>query len=169
MKKLILKAALLLATTLALPMSAHAVVVWNWSWRGTDIGSGTLTTDDLSVGSYLITDMTGKWNTANITGLLSVGTKIGGTPIDNRLLDLPTQLTQDGLGFTTGAVNVALYTYPEYFAYSESSSTSSLISNRAGVFTATQVAAVPEPETYALMLAGLALVGAAARRRRARA
>ena len=68
MKKLILKAALLLATTLALPMSAHAVVVWDWSWSGTDIGSGTLTTDDLSVGSYLITDMTGTWNTANING-----------------------------------------------------------------------------------------------------
>ncbi len=32
-----------------------------------------------------------------------------------------------------------------------------------------QAAPIPEPETYALMLAGLALVGAAARRRRARA
>ncbi len=33
--------------------------------------------------------------------------------------------------------------------------------------TATPVAAIPEPETYALMLAGLAFVGAVARRRRA--
>jgi len=31
------------------------------------------------------------------------------------------------------------------------------------------VSPIPEPETYALMLAGLALVGVAARRRRARA
>jgi hypothetical protein len=29
-----------------------------------------------------------------------------------------------------------------------------------------EVAAIPEPETYALMLAGLGLIGAAARRRR---
>ncbi|MBQ1764805.1 MAG: PEP-CTERM sorting domain-containing protein [Aquincola sp.] len=35
--------------------------------------------------------------------------------------------------------------------------------------TALNVAAVPEPETYALMLAGLAGVGLAARRRRAQA
>ena len=32
----------------------------------------------------------------------------------------------------------------------------------------TQVAPIPEPETYALMLAGLAVVGAAARRRKAK-
>ena len=36
-----------------------------------------------------------------------------------------------------------------------------------GVFTFTNVAAVPEPQTYALMLAGVGLIGAIARRRRA--
>ncbi|MCX9155693.1 PEPxxWA-CTERM sorting domain-containing protein [Niveibacterium sp. 24ML] len=35
-------------------------------------------------------------------------------------------------------------------------------------FTLTAVHAVPEPETYAMLLAGLGLIGAAARRRRAR-
>lgn len=37
-----------------------------------------------------------------------------------------------------------------------------------GVFTATKVAAVPEPGTYALMLAGLGLAGVAAKRRKAK-
>jgi hypothetical protein len=36
-----------------------------------------------------------------------------------------------------------------------------------GVFTLDNVAAVPEPETYALMLAGIGLIGAIARRKSA--
>ena len=165
MRKLISKAALLLAAALALPTSANAVVVWDWSWSGTDIGSGSLTTNDLSAGSYLITEMTGTWNGADIT-LLPAGTEVeSGAPIDNLLLDLPQQLNYAGLGFTTLSENVNLFFLVETYVVS-----TSLISvYRGGVFTATPVAAVPEPETYALMLAGLALVGAAAHRRRARA
>lgn len=92
MKKLIAKTALLLVTTLALPMSAYAVE-WNWSWTGRDVGLGTLTTDGLLSGTYLITAMTGTWNTGNIT-LLPVGTQVEPIiPIDNLLSDLPAQLT----------------------------------------------------------------------------
>lgn len=169
MKKLISKAALLLAAALALPTSANAVVYWDWSWSGTgfytgDTGSGTLTTNDLSGTSYLITDMTGTWNGANITGLLALGTEVDpGYPINNLLFDSPFQIRGNGVGFSTDAGNVNLYVSDQYVAFSDST-----FEYRNGTFTAT-IAPIPEPETYALMLAGLALVGAAARRRRARA
>lgn len=173
MKKLIAKTALLLVTTLALPMSAYAVE-WTWSWTGSEAtcpsvcnaGSGTLTTNDLLSGTYLITAMTGTWNTANITGLLPVGTQVvPGFPSDNLLSEFPPQqLTDKGLSFETSTrERVNLYHQGSYFAYSSGTSF-----DDPGFFTATQVAAVPEPGTYALMLAGLGLAGVAAKRRKAK-
>jgi hypothetical protein len=40
--------------------------------------------------------------------------------------------------------------------------------NAAGTYYALSVAAVPEPESYAMLLAGLGLIGAAAKRRKTR-
>jgi hypothetical protein len=164
MKKLIAKTALLLATTLVSPMSAHAVE-WTWTWTGGDTGSGTLTTDDLLAGSYLITAMTGTWNGENITSLLPVGTEVEPTYKIDNLLFLGSQLTFNGLGFSTVvstvAANVNLFLDSSYTAFNSFYGKPYTY----GVFTAIQV---PEPGTYALTLAGLGLAGAAAKRRKAR-
>jgi len=158
MKKLILKTALLLAAALALPTSANAVVVWDWSWSGNGTGSGSLTTDDLSGGSYLITEMTGTWNGEEITTLKPPG---GYFSNDNLLFGGRPQLDGQGLSFSTFGRNVNFFYGATYFRADGSGP------SKVGTFTAT-IAPIPEPETYALMLAGLALVGAAARRRKAK-
>ncbi len=172
MNKLILKATLLLAAALALPMSANAVE-WTWTWKPLDAksdgSSGTLTTDDLSAGSYLITEMTGTWNGYVIDRLLDTGRLENNS---NLLLDDSPQLDMDGVAFETvlGKTNIRYSDdLSAYFWRTTGGDGRTRLGEGVGTFTATQVAAVPEPETYALMLAGLALVGAAASRGRARA
>ncbi len=189
MKKLISKAALLLATTLALPTSANAVVYWDWSFDGYVYGdgydgsgqpfgnlplkgSGTLMTDDRNtyqdgpqqIPYYQITQITGTYNGNTITGLIPV--ESDDYPNDNKLLDDYKLLTSYGVLFTAGISQVYIRWDNQY---------NILSSNGYGPFTATVSpvpvpvpAPIPEPETYALMLAGLALVGAAARRRKAK-
>jgi hypothetical protein len=169
MKKLILKTALLLATMATLPMSANATVVWDWTFTGDVSGSGTLTTNDLEgdaasypfVQYYTVTDITGIYNGYSITGL---DTNYGG----NQLLDATPQLNFSGIFFDYDFWGSPLV---GNFWYSSKDSSYAADGDFLGTFEATKssVSPIPEPETYAMMLAGLALVGAAARRRRVRA
>ncbi len=70
-----------------------------------------------------------------------------------------------GSGFDFGTVAVTNSTPP--FTLNIAHTTSSSLANYAGSITAV-AAAVPEPESYAMFMAGLGIMGAVARRRRQR-
>ena len=175
MKKMIMKAALLLAAALALPMSANAAVLWNWTWTGAEqnnSGSGTLTTKDLdsdglsdpSVPFYEVTDIEGtmffEYDSYEFQ-IVGVDTSRG----VSKLLNSTPQLSFQGIYFLYdddfgSGQQASFFYYSPYSTY--------VVGESLGTFTATQVSPVPEPETYALMLAGLGLVGFMARRRKSK-
>ena len=154
------------SATLVVDLGSFAAGVYNISATGTVdlVGNGTfiMNPDGTPVttvtapgysyfnpdGSYLADDNYGPAGASAKIGAL-IGT-FSATPstADWFLIGYSTQVTLASAGHIYARVND---TYPP---------------NNTGAFDVT-VIAVPEPETYALMLAGLGLVGVAARRRRA--
>jgi len=159
LKKIFRLIAALLLLLAAAPVMANTF--WNWSYvalpgSSSAYGSGTFET---AAGPGLILNITGTANGDNITGLSNwVGA-------DNILHTTGAPMSWDGISFTTaGGAEWNLYDNTNISG---------------GTLTAVQrdgfssdivmsVTAVPEPESYALMLVGLGMVCAIVRRRKAK-
>jgi len=154
-------------------LQAQASTTWDWQYGGTAIAAaGTFVTDDVpnADGYYQITAITGTRNGVAITGLQPTGTAIPGNEpyaVDNLVRLANGQLSYDGFGF---ALADGSYANP----FSDGTQAFEYLSvppyvDGAGVETAVtfRAAPVPEPAAAWLALAGLGILGAAARRRRA--
>jgi len=171
----IIKSALAALVLGGITSAARADMMWDWTYTtqnaiiGSAVsGDGTLTTDDLSGGTYTITSLTGTFNGLTITGF----SQYPYTPPADQTLYTPgtalpdgshtAQLSDAGLGFTTGSgfdtdpVNIGGISFSGVEYYSATDSRNYFDSQ--GTFTATEVvpAAAPEPEQ---MLSGLMVAG----------
>ena len=181
MKPYLALAALAGAALLA-PASGASAASFAWSYTGTHgyvvSGSGTLTATSLGGGAYAVTSISGTRNGTAITGL----TDYAGD--DNQVYTTFPSLDYPGLAFLAGGSAFNVYydttdgpassadSYACGFAgYCEIGPGVTGTSGLDGpdpinpiAFTLT---AIPEPATWALMLAGFGGLGAALRRRRA--
>lgn len=153
--------------------TSASAAVYNFNFSGTGlffgeplVGSGTLTTNGVSQVSSLngytyqtITGITGTFNGSAITGLANV------TGSNNLFyLTGPFFVDGNGLGFSTAAgsaVNLFVTTDTAYRVNAGGLSTGFVTASASAA-----TAAVPEPATWAMMIGGFGVIGAAARRRR---
>lgn len=114
--------ALLAMLAVAGPLAAKADILWNWSYLNDETkitASGTLTTKDLSAGSYAITAITGLWNGAAITGLEAVRSCCSPPGWNNNLLvESSPQLDKGGFAFgVSGDLKINLFYKNGGYAY----------------------------------------------------
>jgi hypothetical protein len=113
---------LLAILSVAGPLQAKADILWSWSYvnAGAKIAaSGTLTTKDLSAGSYSITSIAGLWNGAAIAGLEKVKTCCSPPGWNtNLLVDGDPKLDKGGFAFSaSGGLKVNLFYKEGRYAY----------------------------------------------------
>lgn len=181
MKKTILNAALLAAAFLSAPMVAYAIPV-TWTLSGVTFDDGGTASGSFDFDASL-SDETAYSNISITTTTVGAYTGsssyrgAGFNPNEAKMFDA---YSNDGhslfLRFDsalTGAAGTSVLTNSGGFASMETLfdlydySFLDRYVTAGSVTTLASVAAVPEPETYALMLAGLAAVGFAAKRRQA--
>lgn len=134
--------------------NAHADS-FTFAVTGAYSGTGTFTTNPLSGGTYLITEITGTFDGSAITSLISLG---GFMANDNLLYPSIPFLDGSGVSFTLADgndVNVCSFVGTECF-----DSTLAFVGTTAigEVSLSVSPTATPEPSSIALMLAGIGLL-----------
>jgi hypothetical protein len=181
MKKSILNAALLAAALLATPLVAQAIPV-TWTLSGVTFGDGGTASGSFDFDASK-NDETAYSNvsiTTTTVGAFSGSSTYYGAGFNPFVSQMFDPLNNDGhwlslrfdtaltsFGGTSVLMNEGDFASTERFSADELNPESQLTRyvTAGSVTTLPLVTAVPEPETYALMLAGLAAVGFAAKRR----
>jgi hypothetical protein len=185
MKKLILKSALLLATVLSVPTAANgSTLTYSYDDGSTIHFEGTFEGELDSDNNLFAIDRTktgtgGFYKSGNYQAwiLTTIGLdqqySLAGNAFPSVTLDgsfMDVNAFSDDYGWSASVNNaLSLLQGESRFGLNNGEEFLSTTFNVVYWDASVSVSPIPEPETYALMLAGLALVGAAARRRRARA
>jgi hypothetical protein len=170
LSRLALVASVALAALTPAPASA-AQFIFNFSTTtpligGGGSGSGVITTNDVTIESrgftaQTITSITGTFNGSNITGLAA---PFGA----NNLFYLtgPSFVDGSGLGFITAAGTSVNLFFQDSASSFRINTTGPFTSSFVSASSSAVAAAVPEPGTWLMMLAGFGLIGTALRFRR---
>lgn len=142
--------------------SASAIDEYDWSYVSSDLAAnGFFTTGAADGSGFDITSITGTSNGNVIAGLLGFGVCCG-IPANNNIFypSGTTYFDDAGLGYSDslgnqvnifgGLASGGVIQYRDYINNS---------TNTAGSLTISAISAVPEPKTYAMLLAGLGLIG----------
>ena len=139
-------------------MPAHAATFIFGFGNGYDTASGVLTTTDSATDPLTITGITGTFDGNAITSLIAPG---GYAANDNLLNRSAPYLNVNGFSFVANGINQNIYySAPEYYTLN------GIQPATAGTFSLREVAAVPEPATWAMMLTGFLGIGGAIRYRK---
>lgn len=145
-------AALFVVVLLGLGASAAKADTFSFTISGGYSASGTLTTDPLSGGSYLITGISGSQDGDSITSLIPVN---GFAANDNLLYPTPPLLDIPGFSFVAGGVDYNVYYDGADFGGSATSYYETTVSGVLGSQVNFSVVPTPEPSTLLLFVVGL--------------